>query len=111
MAVWMGKITFACPDGRVVRKITGSPDAVIKRSTSLPAPSGCSVERIEIVKRGIGAGARDRYEGERIEGARRGRRGRKARWAPDLGADSHLMTGAYRHVSSFGGARKRKRRR
>lgn len=98
MATWVGKITLACPKGRVVRKLTGSPDDVIKRSTKFSLP-GCDVEKIEIVKRGIGAGAPDRREGERIEGARRRRRGM---WAPDLGADSHLMTGAYRHVSSFG---------
>jgi hypothetical protein len=110
MALWVGRITLTCPKGRVVRKLTGTPDQVIRNATTYDAAkagAGCAIEKIEIVKRGIGAGHRDRYEGERIEGARRGRR---ARWAPDLGADSHLMTGAYRHVSSFGGASRRKRR-
>jgi hypothetical protein len=104
--VWVGKITLSCPSGRIVRKLTGSgPGDVISRSTRFQQP-GCAVEKIEIVKRGLGAGARDRYEGERIEGAR----ARRAQWAPDPGADSHLITNAYRHVSSFGGARKRKRK-
>lgn len=115
MATWVGKITLSCPKGVVVRKLTGTPAEVVKRATSYDASkagAGCSVRAIQIVKRGIGAGARDRYEGESpFDGSRRRKRGRRARWAPDLGADSHLMTGAHRHVSSFGGARgKRKRK-
>ena len=67
MATWVGKITLSCPSGRVVRKMTGSPDAVIKSATHFDARkagAGCSVEKIEIIKRGIGAGAPDRREGE-----------------------------------------------
>jgi len=108
---WVGKITLACPSGRVVRKLTGSSADVISRASKFDPRNvgeGCSVTRIEIVRRGTGSGARDRYEGENpFEG---GRRRRRARWAPDPGADSHLMTGTHRHVSSFGGARRRRRR-
>lgn len=101
---WVGKITLACPSGRVVRKLTGSSADVIKRASKFDARvvgDGCSVTRIEIVRRGTGSGAEDRFEG---------RRTRRAMWAPDPGLDSHLMWGTHRHVSSFGGARRRRRR-
>ncbi len=66
MATWLGKITLSCPSGRVVRKLSGTPDHVIKSASSFDARkagAGCSVETIEIIKRGIGAGAPDRREG------------------------------------------------
>ena len=92
---WVGKITLACPTGRVVRRLTGSgPGDVISRSTKFKLP-GCSTQKIEIVKRGVGAGLPDKLWHE----------------APDLGGDSPLMAGAYRHVSSYGRARRRKKRR
>ena len=98
---WVGKITLACPTGRVVRKLTGSgPGDVISRSTRFKLP-GCSTEKIEIVKRGVGAGLPDKLFGAK----------KRARWAPDPGADSHLLVNAHRHVAGFGGARRRKKRR
>lgn len=79
MATWVGKITLSCPKGVVVRKLTGTPAEVVKRATSYDASkagAGCSVRAIQIVKRGIGAGARDRYEGESpFDGSRRRKRG------------------------------------
>jgi hypothetical protein len=92
---WVGKITLACPSGRVVRKLTGSgPGDVISRSTRFKLP-GCETQKIEIVKRGVGAGLPDKLWRE----------------APDLGGDSPLMAGAYRHVASYSKAKRRKKRR
>ena len=103
MATWVGKITLTCPTGHTVRKFSGSPDEILRRVTHYTAPAGCETKKIEIVKRGVGAGLPDKL----WHGAKSARR---ARWAPDLGADSHLFTNALRHVSSFGGARRRKRK-
>ena len=105
MALWVGKITLMCPTGHTVRRFSGSPDEILRRVTSYTAPTGCETKKIEIVKRGVGAGLPEKLPSS--EGSRRGRR---ARWAPDLGADSHLMMNALRHVSSFGGARRRRSR-
>jgi hypothetical protein len=100
--LWVGKITLACPTGRVVRKLTGNgPGDVISRSSKFQQ-AGCTVEKVEIVKRGVGSGLPDKLYGSK--------RARKAMWAPDPGADSHLITNAYRHVSSFGGARRGRKR-
>lgn len=60
---WVGKITLKCPSGNVVRRVIGSPDAIIRATTSFDARKvgpGCSVVRAEIVKRGVGAGLPDR---------------------------------------------------
>lgn len=113
MATWVSKIRVVCPTGTRVAKLIGkSYDDALKAGLRLDPGPGCKKASFEVVQRGIGAGQRDRREGERLEGGRRGRRGRRAQWAPDLGADdSHLMTGAYRHVSSFGGAGRKKARR
>ncbi len=108
MAVWLSKIRVVCPTGERVAKIAGeSFNEALKRGLSFDPGPGCRKTGFEVVQRGIGAGQRDRREGERLEG---GRRKRRAMWAPDPGADSHLLTNAYRHVSSFGGARKKRRK-
>ena len=82
MATFVGKITLACPGGRVVRKLTGSSADVIARSTRFDPRSvgaGCSVQKVEIVRRGVGVGARDPYTSENPFGAARRRRRRARR--------------------------------
>lgn len=104
---WISKIKVVCPTGvRTAKLIGDSYNDALKRGLKFDPGPGCRKTGFEVVQRGIGAGQRDRREGERLEGGRR----RRARWAPDLGADSHLMAGAYRHVSSYGTRRKKRRR-
>ena len=63
MATWVGKITLACPSGRVIRRLSGTPDSVLKRTSNFDASSagrGCKIAKVELVKRGVGAGLPDK---------------------------------------------------
>jgi hypothetical protein len=112
VAVWLSKIRVVCPAGARTAKIIGeSYNDALKRGLSFDPGPGCRKTGFAVVQRGVGSGQRDRREGERLEGSRRRRNRKRAQWAPDLGADSHLMANAYRHVSSFGGAQRRKSKR
>lgn len=104
MATWVSKIRVVCPTGtRTARLIGKSYDDALKAGLRLDPGPGCRKTGFEVVQRGIGAGAQDRFSGGR-------RKKRRGLYAPDLGADSHLLMNTYRHVADFGGARHRRRK-
>ncbi len=75
MAAWVSKIRVVCPSGARVAKLIGSSyDDALKKGLKLDPGPGCKKIGFEVVQRGIGAGQRDRREGERLEGARRRRK-------------------------------------
>jgi hypothetical protein len=71
MAAWVSKIRVVCPAGVRVAKLIGSSyDDALKKGLQLDPGPGCKKVSFSVVQRGVGAGQRDRREGERLDGFR-----------------------------------------
>lgn len=83
MANWVARVQVRCTRGaRTARFVGPSANEALRKGLKFNPGPGCEKGAIEMIQRGVGAGAVDRYHGERgegLDGSRRKRRPRRRR--------------------------------